>query len=372
MGTGKQTYDNPIAEPEHQDYPNHLLELGWQNEDINEFWLDLSAPYVRPQYTLSYHGIPFAPLGGIHGLTGQAGHGKTAFFTMLMIAILKGDYCGLHYELSRTIPHPKVLYIDTEMELGNTQLVVKRLYKMMGWTRETVQDQFRVLRLREEDHADKRWLKTLKAIYEFRPTVVFLDGFIDVVGDFNDNKESSIVIYQDMKTASFYNLSFWNLIHQNPGSTKMVGHSGSFLERKGTDVFMVQKDKEGGVVSFTAKQLKARGRDVEEMTFLFGDDEEHMGIPFIDEKAADEKKEGTKKQEPTDEEIENYVSVIGCETVSYRKLRESIKEKFHVGADKAKEYIMRACTLGILTVADNKYSANPIDRFKETKEELPF
>ena len=32
----------------------------------------------------------------------------------------------------------------------------------------------------------------------------------------------------------------------------------------------------------TAKQIKARGKDVEDMQYKFRDDEEHIGIPFID------------------------------------------------------------------------------------------
>ena len=39
----------------------------------------------------------------------------------------------------------------------------------------------------------ERWKLTLKAINELKPTVVFLDGLIDVVGDFNDNKECQAI-----------------------------------------------------------------------------------------------------------------------------------------------------------------------------------
>lgn len=360
-------YPDILAEQEHDESKEFLNSLGWLQEDLTDYWLDLTEDYKRPRYTLSFRGVPFAPLGGIHALTGQAGHGKTAFFTMLMVAILKGEYCGFKYELAREIPNPKVLYIDTEMEKGNTQLVVKRLYKMMGWNKQTQQEQFKVLRLREEDNVEKRWLKTLKAIYEIRPTVVFLDGIIDVIADFNDNKECSTRIYQDMKAASFYNLSFWNLLHQNPGSTKMVGHTGSFLERKGTDVFMVIKDKEGNVVSFKFKQLKARGKDVPEANFIFQDDDEHLGIPIVDEETPTTTTEQKKGISP-----EEAVSVIGTETMSWRSLREKIKKQYNIGSDKAAALITEACNQGILTIDDNKYTANPTDRFAEPSNDLPF
>ena len=115
-----------------------------------------------------------------------------------------------------------------------------------------------------------------------QPTVVFLDGLIDVVGDFNDNKECQLIIYQCMATASHYGISLWCLLHENPGSTKMVGHAGSFLERKATDVLKTKKNKEGGVVSFEVSQSKARARDLDTWKFTIEDDENHYGHPVLE------------------------------------------------------------------------------------------
>ena len=287
MDNSEQTYNNPIAEPEHKDVllmseedKKFLEDVKWQNAEIDGNWLDPSEQYVRPRYTLSYNGVPFAPLGGIHGLTGQPGHGKTFTFTQLMVAILKGEFYGLKYELSREIPEPKVLYIDTEMEKGNTQLVMLRVYEMMGWPKGTEQDRFRILWLREVTKSEDRWRKTLKAIYDMKPTVVFLDGLIDVIADFNDNKECQTLIYQCMYTASHYGISMWLLLHENPGSEKMVGHAGSFLERKATDVLKTKKDK-GTEVIFNVEQKKARSRDLDKWQFKVDDDEHHYGIPHL-------------------------------------------------------------------------------------------
>ena len=277
----EKTYDNPLEEQEHVEQDTFLKDVEWQDADIEGNWLDPKEQYVRPRYTLSYNGVPFAPLGGIHGLTGQPGHGKTFTFTQLMVAIMRGEFYGLHYELGQDIPQPKVLYIDTEMEKGNTQLVMLRVYEMMGWPKGSEQEQFRILWLREEVKAEDRWKKTLKAIKEMQPTVVFLDGLIDVVGDFNDNKECQLIIYQCMATASHYGISLWCLLHENPGSTKMVGHAGSFLERKATDVLKTKKNKEGGVVSFEVSQSKARARDLDTWKFTIEDDDNHYGHPVL-------------------------------------------------------------------------------------------
>ena len=114
-----------------------------------------------------------------------------------------------------------------------------------------------------------RWRMTLKAIYLYRPTVVFIDGLLDVVADFNDNKICQELIYKCMQTASHYGISLWCIVHQNPGGEKLVGHLGSFVERKVTDVIQTKKDKndKSGEVTFTVSQKKARGQDMLDWKF---------------------------------------------------------------------------------------------------------
>ena len=197
-----------------------------------------------------------------------------------MAAILSGEYGNLKYELSETFPHPRVLYIDTEMEEANTIAVKNRVMTLCGKPINEKNNDFVVVMLREvPETIDKngvkiassvnRWRMTLKAIYEYKPTAVFIDGLLDVVRDFNDNKECQETIYKCMQVASYYGISVWCIVHQNPGGEKLVGHLGSFLERKVTDVFQTKKDKNDktGDVTFTVSQKKARGRDVSDWQF---------------------------------------------------------------------------------------------------------
>ena len=273
--------DDMIPRPrEPEPIPDFLKSDRWFSEDVTPYRLDFSKAYEAPRYTLSWNGIPFAPLGGIHAITGQAGNGKTMTLAQFMAAILCGEFGSLRYELSEAIPHPRVLYIDTEMEEANTIAVKNRVMSICGRPINEVTDDFVVVMLREvpestDGNGDKipssvnRWRMTLKAIYEYQPTAVFIDGLLDVVRDFNDNKECQETIYKCMQVASHYGISVWCIIHQNPGGEKLVGHLGSFLERKVTDVFQTKKDKndKSGDVTFTVSQKKARGRDVQDWQF---------------------------------------------------------------------------------------------------------
>ena len=90
----------------------------WESADVGPYLLDFAKAYEAPRYTLSWQGVKFAPLGGIHAITGQAGNGKTMTIAMFMAALLGGEFGGLKYELSDICPRPRVLYIDTEMEVS--------------------------------------------------------------------------------------------------------------------------------------------------------------------------------------------------------------------------------------------------------------
>lgn len=248
----------------------------WMGVDVRPYILDFSKQYSPPEYTLTWKGIGFAPLGGIQSVTGQAGNGKTMMIAQFIAAILEGEFGQLRYNLKETRPTPKVLYIDTEMEEANTIAFKNRVLTISNRVVGEEYDDFIVVLLRDVSSEQKgipsaveRWRLVLKAIYEFRPTVAFIDGLLDVVADFNDNVLCQETIYKCMQVASHYGISLWCLIHQNPGSDKMVGHLGSFIERKCTDIFSVKKEKDEytGDVSFTVSQKKTRGRDIEDWKF---------------------------------------------------------------------------------------------------------
>ena len=263
----------PLGEGEQ--VPDFLSGDEWYNEDVTPYRLDFTKPYTPPKYVLSWNGIGFAPLGGIHAETGQAGNGKTMTLAQFIAAILGGEFGQLKYELSETIPNPRVLYIDTEMEEANTIAMKNRVLSMTGRTIGENYDDFVVIMLREASSDKKttsavmRWKLTLKALYEYKPTVAFIDGLLDVVNDFNSNTECQEIIYKCMQAATHYGISLWCLVHQNPGTDKLVGHIGSMLERKVTDVFITKKEKNDttGDVTFTVHQMKARGRDVPDWKF---------------------------------------------------------------------------------------------------------
>ena len=389
MDTQDNKYDF-IAEQEHKEVPvpeekpTFLADDDWYSADVSHDFLDFTEPYRAPRYTLQRGDRAFANVGELHIISGKPGNGKTALMTMLMAAILSGRYGKLEYILKER-PTPLVLYIDTEQGKDDTIALKNRVCSMAGIDYRQESKQFIILRLRDTEKETDRWRKILKAIWLVRPTDIFLDGILDLVKDYNDQVECQPIIRKCMMLANEYDTSLWMVLHENPLVSKLVGTLGSIAQRKVAEIFSVIKTKQCDLkpneqqmnmpeIYFTVDQVKARGKDVDKWWFKYTD-ANGWGMPEeIDgPQTVGDLYEEPAKTEPTPEEVENMVSVIGTrQNISLTTLREDMKKKWSIGSTKAKEYIDRAVHLGFLTVSDNKYTANPVERFDNDNYKMPF
>ena len=275
--------------PLKEDVPEFLKDDNWFYEDLSQFWLDFSEPYKQPKWTLSHNGVPFANLGELHVITGKSGNGKTSFMSMLMAAILRGSYGGLKYELSEEIPHPVILYIDTEQGKDDSIAIKNRICTLAGIDYTKSNNQFWFLRQRDVETAEQRWKQILKAFWQTQPNIVFIDGMLDIVKDYNNQEECQPLIRKFMKIATRYNASIWCVLHENPTFEKMVGTLGSVLERKVTEAFAIRKhknekdrDKKPGrpEIYFSVEQKKARRYDQKDWDFEIINNAEGWGVPL--------------------------------------------------------------------------------------------
>ena len=238
-------------------------------------------------------GIPFADVGELHIISGKPGNGKTGLMSQLMSASLSGQHGNT---LKREVPHkvknpetgeteekmiPTVLlYIDTEQGEDDTIAIKNRVCSMAGIDYQKPSKEFFILRLRDTETAEQRWRKILKAIYVTKPTDIFLDGMLDIVNDYNDQKECQPIIRKCMMLATYYDASLWAVLHENPMVDKLVGTLGSITQRKVSEIFTVIKVKQSELkesdrradlpeIYFRVKQVKARGRDVGDWLFEY-------------------------------------------------------------------------------------------------------
>lgn len=235
----------------------------WLDVDIEPNILDFSKPYRPPQWTLSNQGVLFAPKGDLHGICGVSGNGKSWLVVQLVTALLKGDFGTLKCELPEP---PSVLLVDTEQSEDTVISVKHRICNLCGINPQVPSERFTIITLRECD-VSERFRKIIKATHSIKPDVLFIDGILDLLEDFNDLKECSRIVSELMQLATHFGISVWCVIHTNPNGEKMTGHLGSAFLRKATSIFRCEKQPKGTEVFFEVSQTKARGKDVPSWTF---------------------------------------------------------------------------------------------------------
>jgi len=363
-------------------------------EELAPYWLDPTQNYPEPHYLLQYNGVGFSPLGGIQALSGQKKNGKTFVLAQLIAAILghgservEAYLHGLSVRedtLAWLGREPSVLYVDTEMEQLNSAKVLRRVHWLCQWEQTVPNERFRVLWLRQIEKTEKeaayerRYSLIKKAIEWMQPTAVFIDGVRDIIGDFNNNEESSALVTDLMAIATKMNCCIWNVLHANPrmqndDESKMRGHLGTELGNKVSDTFISQKkkDPDTGRVTFTVKQQDARGKDVDDWKFEIVDDAgSGLGIPRIMSREQEVQPTAKKVSQDTLKQIyQVMLEAIGkIGSKNYTELFNAIKKQGHIGSTRATEWIKIAIEEKMVEVMNGRYSLNS----EISYDELPF
>ena len=353
------------AKPKDPD-KDFLKERQWMEVDVTGLLLDFAEPYHPPRWTLSHNGTPFANRGELHIVTGKSGHGKTAFMSQVMATLLCGKFGNMQYEGEP--PHmPVVLYIDTEMGKDDTIAIKNRVCSLAGIPFNEPCERFKVARLRDTVTAAERWQQILKLAYVIHPDVMFIDGLLDIVEDYNEQKECTPIIRELMIMATHYDMSTWCVLHENPTTEKMVGSLGSIAQRKVTEVFAVRKHKNEKEkerkpnrppIYFSVEQLKARGKDVEDWDFEilsvdgWGRPQEISDTPASPPIA---------NEEALMKQIVNHLLAFMSPPNSeyFSNIVKELKKRMHVGEKKAKEYFNEANSAGVFSLPVNgRYTLN--------------
>ena len=383
--------------------PDFLQGDDWYPVSVDNDFLDFDEPYRPPRYTMQRDGTPFADVGELHIISGKPGNGKTGLMSQLEAATLgrqfgntlardvghivrdeKGDIVtGEDHRPIFQVRDTRILHIDTEQGKDDTIAFKNRVISMSGVPKDEAKEHFFILRLRDTELAQDRWKKILKAIYVVQPTDIFLDGMLDIVEDYNDQKECQPIIRKCMMLATYYDTSLWAVLHENPMVDKLVGTLGSITQRKVSEIFTVIKVKQADLkpneqrpdlpdIYFRVKQNKARGKDVADWLFQYVTNAGGWGQPVEIEdngvKLVNDKEMAFIKE--ADERLKafNWTSAGATYTELERFLRRSVSGR------RAGDLINIAAEHGIIYKSDKKkYHYNGIKELpKDNAQDLPF
>lgn len=329
--------------------PNNDEARRQRMEKLRRYLLDPREDYPEPYYMYEYNGVPFSTIGGIQAMSGQKKNGKSFVFTMLMAAALRGDSNSTRVPdflpglvvPDRTIDYlghePRVLYVDTEMEKLNSAKVLRRVYWLCGWDRYLPQDRFNILWLKNmpKDNPmpvyQQRFEQIKEAIDLLEPDIMFVDGLRDLLQSINDEETATKILEYLSSEAEERHMCIWNALHQNPKANsdgedvKMRGWTGTELGNKVSDTLVSIKNKTASGVTFTVKQVDARGKDLEDWKFEVTDAAGKLGIPKITSNGSGRKPQPNTVEADSVDDIRKWIHEA-TERFQWPMSRKSVKQ----------------------------------------------
>lgn len=240
-------------------------ELRERLKHFEEYRISTKTEITPDQPCLSIDGVPFFNKGNIHAVKGLAKSGKTTVAKAMISALLKSEMFHLRSEINDA----KVFFLDSEQSAHDSKRIISDVKKITGLPDKYLDSHLRLFSLRKLDCT--QLLSDIEMeINLFRPDLVFIDGIVDFVDSFNDEKESKNLIRELMRMSSEYNCAIVNMLHTNPndGTGKMRGHLGTLLSQKAGNV--VECRMKCGVI--TVLCAESRHGEIPSWSICFGED----------------------------------------------------------------------------------------------------
>lgn len=222
-------------------------------EDIHEkSIIDLSLVYDRPPLRISigrdeksykgiYHPLRFGTAGNISMIKGEE-KARKSFLKSLILGCSFGGQSNTYTNSIDIVGHELqdkyIIDIDTEQDDFDSWQSAIRIPNMVGW----VPENYVPLKLRERSPNERlqyvEWL-FMESEYKDKLGVVSIDGYVDLINDFNSLTESSNLTQKLMKWSSISKSHITGVIHLNPGEQKARGHLGTILQNKCETVVII-------------------------------------------------------------------------------------------------------------------------------------
>lgn len=236
---------------------------------FNEHLITFDVEYPHEECLLEVDGVPFFARGDIHAIKAKQKQGKTNAIAIMVAAIL----CGQWGRLRAAMRNARIMVIDTEQKGADAQQIYARVFDLAGLPHKDIHDRFRYFGLRALDQEQK--LKfTREAILRFQPDIVYIDGVVDLMGNFNEVEDSKLIIEELMQlsTAKMVGkeVAVVCVLHVNKAEDdhNMRGHAGTMLSQKAGTVLEVTK--RNGIM--TVSCTDARHQEAPAWSFRFNEE----------------------------------------------------------------------------------------------------
>lgn len=204
--------------------------------------LAISIGYDDVPYNGNYYPLRFGTFGNISMIKGEEKARKSWLKSMILSCAIGGNANIIADEiLGHNLSDKFIIDIDTEQDSYDAWMVADRVRRMVG----IMPENYIPIMLREYNSTERlqylEWL-FMESEYRSKLGVVSIDGYVDMLKDFNSLQESIEFTQRLMKYTSITKSHITGVLHLNPNSEKARGHLGTILQQKCETVVIIKDE----------------------------------------------------------------------------------------------------------------------------------
>lgn len=204
--------------------------------------LAISIGYDDVAYKGVNYPLRFGTYGNISMIKGEEKARKSWLKSLIIGCAIGGDANLYAEEIhGHHLSEKLIIDIDTEQDNFDAWMVADRVQRLVG----AMPKNYIPVMLRE--YTSKERLDYLDWLFmesEFKNDLglVSIDGFVDMVEDFNSLKECKDFTQRLMKYSTLSKCHITGVLHLNPNSDKARGHLGTILQQKCETVVIIKDE----------------------------------------------------------------------------------------------------------------------------------
>ena len=185
--------------------------------------------------------------------------------------------------MSLTLPEerPFVAYFDTESAINE---FYKNIDRIKYFTEnKQVPINLHAYQLRQDSYEIIRLMLDVYLENNKFTSVVIVDGLLDLLLNFNDEKESRLLIDYLKQLTNKYNILLIGVVHTGKKDNNTIGHFGSMVDRYAQSVVEVVKDKVNDLFILKSKMLRS-SKDFNDIAIMWNGHEYVEVMPPVENK----------------------------------------------------------------------------------------
>lgn len=295
---------------------------------------ETEVPEEKPIVEVDGYGI--FTKKNIHLVKAKPKAGKTTMLKIIIAAILR----GVLFRLTSSLKNSMIVWFDTEQSMGDTHRIITDIIKLSNKSPDEVNEHVKVYHLRRYFY-DELCVKLITALATYKPDVIILDGVVDFVTSFNDEKESRLFVRTLMKLSEEYECSIISVLHTNKPHIdhNPRGHLGTCEVAASETVLECTKD--GDI--FTVESTESRHVSMPKWHFMYDSKGNIVNADELSNQISrneDEKKKAAKQAEEAKHvtNIQHIINMNGGK-IKRSELKDKLVDLYKIGKTKAYEII---------------------------------